>query len=144
MHFLTSLNVSVKFVTTKAKKTLAINFKLHNLSVHILDSFLYIRLHFCVILSNIASIVFKINEDFYVEDTKCYVNQDFIILHFILWFQNNYPKENFPPTSKLTLTQTLTLTRDQFFSGVIIWLPPNPKTKPGGNFPRGQLSGCLI
>ena len=36
-----------------------------------------------------------------------------------------------PPIPKLTLTQTLTLTRVQFSSGAIIWLPPpNPKTNP--------------
>ena len=29
-----------------------------------------------------------------------------------------------PPIPKLTLTQTLTLTRVQFSSGAIIWLPP--------------------
>ena len=63
------------------------------------------------------------------------------------------PKENCPPTAKLTLRQTLTLTGGQFSSGAIVWLSPHPKTnldldpKPnpnrvggGGNFPRGQLS----
>ena len=35
-----------------------------------------------------------------------------------------------PPIPKLTLTQTLTLTRGQFSSGAIVWLPLNPKTNP--------------
>ena len=39
-------------------------------------------------------------------------------------------KENCPPTPKLTLGQTLTLTGDQFSLGAIVWLPPNPKTNP--------------
>ena len=34
------------------------------------------------------------------------------------------PRENCPPTPKLTLTQTLSLTRQQFSSGAIAWLPP--------------------
>ena len=40
------------------------------------------------------------------------------------------PKENCPPTPKLTLSQTLTLTGGQFSLGAIVWLPPNPKTNP--------------
>ena len=40
------------------------------------------------------------------------------------------PEENCPPTPKLTLTKSLTLTRGQFFSRTIIWFPPNPKTNP--------------
>ena len=44
------------------------------------------------------------------------------------------PKENCrppsPPTTRLTLSQTLTLTKGQFSSGAIAWLPPNPKTNP--------------
>ena len=62
------------------------------------------------------------------------------------------PEEKCPPTPKLTLSQTLTLTRGQFFLGTIVWLPPNPKTTPdlhqnsnfnweGGTFLGGQLSG---
>ena len=56
-----------------------------------------------------------------------------------------------PPTPNLTLSQTLTLTRGQFFSGAIVWLlPTNPKTnayldqKPnlnrggGGQFSSGS------
>ena len=31
---------------------------------------------------------------------------------------------------KLNLTPTLTLTKEQFCSGEIIWLPPNSKTNP--------------
>ena len=38
------------------------------------------------------------------------------------------PEQNCPPTPKLTLP--LILTRGQFFSGVIVWLPPNPKINP--------------
>ena len=63
------------------------------------------------------------------------------------------PDENCPPTPKLTLSQTLTLTGGQFFSGAIVSLPPNPKTNPdldpnpnpnrGAIFLEGQLSGYL-
>ena len=64
------------------------------------------------------------------------------------------PRGKLPPTPKLTLTQSLTLTRGQFSFGAIVWLPPNPKTNP--NLDRnpnpnrgtilfgGQLSGYLI
>ena len=55
-----------------------------------------------------------------------------------------------PPTPKLTLTQTVTLTRGQFSSGAIVWLPPNPNTSPnldsnpnpkrGAIYLGGQLS----
>ena len=38
------------------------------------------------------------------------------------------PKENCPPTAKLTLRQTLTLTGGQFSSGAVAWLSPHPKT----------------
>ena len=61
------------------------------------------------------------------------------------------PDESCPPTAKLNLNQTLTLTREQFSLGAIFWLPPNPKTNPdldpnptltGGQFSSGgQLSG---
>ena len=60
-------------------------------------------------------------------------------------------KENCLPTPKLTLTQTLTLTRGHFCSVATVWLPPNPKTNPNldrnpspnrGQFSLvGQLSG---
>ena len=69
------------------------------------------------------------------------------------------PKENCPPTPKLTLSQTLTLTEGQSSSVAIVWLSPNPKTNPhldpnpnpnrGAIFLGGQLSvyrhlaGCL-
>ena len=53
------------------------------------------------------------------------------------------------PNPKLTLTQTLTLSGGQFSSGAIVWLLPNPKTKPnlnsnpnpnrGGNFSREAI-----
>ena len=38
------------------------------------------------------------------------------------------PEENFLPTPKLTLIQSLTLTRGHFSSGAIVWLPPPPRT----------------
>ena len=54
------------------------------------------------------------------------------------------PDENCPPTPKLTLTQTLTLTRGQFPLAAIVWLPPNPKINPNldpnPNPNRGQFS----
>ena len=53
------------------------------------------------------------------------------------------PEENCPPTPKLTLTQSLTLTEGQCFSGEIVCLPPNPKTKPNRKTPtltEGQFS----
>ena len=69
------------------------------------------------------------------------------------------PEENCPPTPKLTLSQTLTLTEGQSSSVAIVWLSPNPKTNPhldpnpnpnrGAIFLGGQLSvyrhlaGCL-
>ena len=53
-------------------------------------------------------------------------------------------EENCPPTSKQTLTQTLTPTRDLFCPGTIFWLPPNPKSDPNldpnPNPNRGQFS----
>ena len=43
------------------------------------------------------------------------------------WFYDNYPREKLPPaTPKLTLIQTLTLSRGRFSSGTIVWMPPNP------------------
>ena len=39
-------------------------------------------------------------------------------------------EENCPPTPKLTLTQTLTLTGGLFSSGEIVWLLPNPTANP--------------
>ena len=61
------------------------------------------------------------------------------------------PEKNMPSTPKLTLTQTLTLTGEQFSSRTIFWLPLNPKTNPnldpdhnpnrGAIFFGGQLSG---
>ena len=64
------------------------------------------------------------------------------------------PQGKLPPTPKLTLSQTLTLTGGQFFSRAIVWLPPNPKTNPdlepnpnpnqGAIFLGGQLSGYLF
>ena len=51
------------------------------------------------------------------------------------------PEGNCPLTPKITQT----LTRGQFFSGAIVWLPHNPKTNPNfdqnPNPNRGQLSG---
>ena len=36
-----------------------------------------------------------------------------------------------PPTPRLALSQTLTLTGEgRFFSEAILWLPPNPETNP--------------
>ena len=55
------------------------------------------------------------------------------------------PRKIAPPAPKLTLTQTLTLTRRQFSSGAIVSLPPptNPSldqnSNLGGNFPRGAI-----
>ena len=55
-------------------------------------------------------------------------------------------EENCPPTPKLTLTQTLTLTRGQFYLGAIVWLSPTLKltltltqtpTLTGGQFYSG-------
>ena len=56
-----------------------------------------------------------------------------------------------PPTPKLTLSQTLTLTGGQFSLGAVVWLRTNPKTNPdldpnpnpnrGAIFLGGQLSG---
>ena len=57
------------------------------------------------------------------------------------------PPRKVAPTPKLTLTQTVTLTRGQFSSGGIIWLSLNPKTNhnldpnPNPNRGGGQLSG---
>ena len=61
------------------------------------------------------------------------------------------PEENCPPTPKPTLSQTLTLTGTQLFSGAIVWLLLNPKTNPdldpnpnsnrGAILLGGQLSG---
>ena len=61
------------------------------------------------------------------------------------------PKENCrppsPPTTRLTLSQTLTLTKGQFSSGAIAWLPPTLKrtltliqtpTLIGGQFFSGE------
>ena len=47
----------------------------------------------------------------------------------VLWFGATAiaTEENCPPTRKLTLTQTLTLTRGQLFPGAIVWLPPTLK-----------------
>ena len=55
------------------------------------------------------------------------------------------PEENCsPPTPKLTLTQTLTLTMGRFSSEAIVYLPPNPKTNPNldqnPTINRGQFS----
>ena len=54
------------------------------------------------------------------------------------------------PPWKFALSQTLTLTGEQFSSGTIIWLPLNPKTNPDldpNHTPnQGQLSSqgnCL-
>ena len=52
-----------------------------------------------------------------------------------------------PPTPKLTLTQSLTLTGGQFSSGAIVWLHPNPKTNPNldpnPNPKRGAFNNAL-
>ena len=59
-----------------------------------------------------------------------------------------------PPTPKLIITQTLTLTGWQFSSATSVWLPPNSKVNPaldpnpnpyegdegGGNLPPGDCS----
>ena len=54
-------------------------------------------------------------------------------------------EENCPPTPKLTLTQTLNLTRGQFYLGAIVWLSPTLKlTLTLTQIPTltgGQLSG---
>ena len=53
------------------------------------------------------------------------------------------PRKIAPPTPQLTLTQSLTLTEGQCFSGEIVCLPPNPKTKPNRKTPtltEGQFS----
>ena len=61
------------------------------------------------------------------------------------------PEENCPPTPKLTLIQTITLTGGHFSSYETVWLPPNSKTNPNLDpspnanrkavFLGGQLSG---
>ena len=60
------------------------------------------------------------------------------------------PNENFPAVPKLTLTKILTLTRGQFSSGAIVWLPPTLKltltltktpTLTGGQF--SSEGNCL-
>ena len=65
-------------------------------------------------------------------------------------FQNIALEENCPLIPKLTLIKTLTVTRGQFPSGAIVWLPPNPKTNSNldrnpnpngrGGGERGQFS----
>ena len=54
------------------------------------------------------------------------------------------PEENFPPTPKVTLIQTLTLTGEQFSTGAIVWLPPypisNPNFDPNPNPNRGKFT----
>ena len=103
---------------------------------------------------------------------SCYVN---LICNFVLILYKNSPstvlcstvlckfssrtifhEENCQPTPKLTLSQTLTLTGGQIFSGAIVWLLPNLKTDhyldPNPNPNRGaiflgeggQLSGCHV
>ena len=60
------------------------------------------------------------------------------------------PKENCPPTAKLTLRQTLTLTAGQFSSGAIAWLSPHPKTnldldpKPNPNRVGGGVGAIFL
>ena len=64
---------------------------------------------------------------------------------------DNCPRGKLSSTPKLTLSQTLTLTGGQFFSGAIIWLPvnpninphldPNPNPNPGAIFLGEQFSG---
>ena len=49
------------------------------------------------------------------------------------WFWDNCAREKLPPTQKLTLIQTQTLTGGPFSSGTIVWLTPNPKTNPNFN-----------
>ena len=102
--------------------------------------------------------------------SSCYVN---LICNFVLILYKNSPstvlcstvlckfssrtifhEENCQPTPKLTLSQTLTLTGGQIFSGAIVWLLPNlnlPKKKiptlTAGQFSSGrggQLSGCHV
>ena len=80
------------------------------------------------------------------------LNTLLLIEIFVLFLNGSriiVPDENCPPTPKLTLSQTLTLTGGQFFSGAIVSLPSNPKTNPdlepnpnrnrGGNFSRGAI-----
>ena len=57
------------------------------------------------------------------------------------------PEENFLPTPKLTLIQSLTLTRGHFSSGAIVWLPPpspNPKTNPNLDRNRNPIRGAVF
>ena len=58
------------------------------------------------------------------------------------------PEENFLPTPKLTLIQSLTLTRGHFSSGAIVWLPPppspNPKTNPNLDRNRNPIRGAFF
>ena len=54
----------------------------------------------------------------------------FLRLYIFFRFWDNCPWGKLPPTPKLTLSQTLTLTRGQFSLGAIVWLSPNPKTNP--------------
>ena len=66
-------------------------------------------------------------------------------------FRTVAPEEIRLPTIRLTLTLTWTLilTRSQFFSRAIVWLPPNPKTdhtldlNPNPNRGRGQFSSMV-
>ena len=63
-------------------------------------------------------------------------------------------EENCPPTPTLTLTQTLNITKGQYFPGGIAWFSPNSKTNPnldrntnpnrGAIFLGEQLSGYRV
>ena len=74
----------------------------------------------------------------------------FFILYYF-WVLGKLPRGKLPPTAKLTLSQTLTLTGGWFLSGAIVWLSSNPKSNPdldpnlnangGAIFLGGQLSG---
>ena len=70
------------------------------------------------------------------------------------------PKGNCPPTPKLTLPLTPTLTEEKYSSGAIVWLPSNSKANPkldpnpnpnraqissGGNYPDiDMVSGAIV
>ena len=55
------------------------------------------------------------------------------------------PEENCAPTPKLSLGQTLTLTRGgKFSSGAIIWLSPNPKTNSDLDINHNPNRGAIF
>ena len=54
------------------------------------------------------------------------------------------PEEDCPPTTNLTLSQSLTLTGGKFSSGAIVWLSPNPKTNPNPDPNPNPNQGAVV